>query len=90
MAAGAYAEALIGVGDLESARQVATAGYELNTSQERGLENCAFRSGRALALAEAALGDDFDISGFHDAVLSGGAVPLSVLERRIDTWISQQ
>ena len=42
------------------------------------------------AKAEAALGDKFDIGGFHDTVLGGGAVPLSVLERRVDTWISQQ
>ena len=42
------------------------------------------------AKAETALGDKFDIGGFHDTVLGGGAVPLSVLERRIDTWISSQ
>ena len=42
------------------------------------------------AKAEVALGDKFDIRGFHDTVLGGGAVPLSVLERRVDTWISHQ
>ena len=39
------------------------------------------------ANAEAELGDDFDIRGFHDAVLGGGALPLPILERRIDAWI---
>ncbi|MEM8983313.1 MAG: DUF885 domain-containing protein [Pseudomonadota bacterium] len=39
------------------------------------------------AKAEAALGDAFDIRAFHDTVLGGGALPLAVLERRIDTWI---
>lgn len=41
------------------------------------------------AKAEAALGDKFDIKGFHDTVLGGGAVPLSVLERMVDQWITK-
>ncbi len=40
------------------------------------------------AKAEAELGDDFDIRGFHDAVLAGDAMPLTLLERRIDQWIA--
>jgi len=39
------------------------------------------------ARAEAELGDRFDIRRFHDAVLGGGAMPLVLLERRIDHWI---
>ncbi|MGH8085289.1 MAG: DUF885 domain-containing protein [Lysobacter sp.] len=39
------------------------------------------------AKAEAELGDDFDIRRFHDAVLGGGALPLTLLERKIDQWI---
>lgn len=38
--------------------------------------------------AETILGDRFDIRGFHDTVLSGGAMPLTILERRIDQWIA--
>ena len=38
--------------------------------------------------AEQTLGDRFELRAFHDAVLAGGAVPLNVLERRIDAWIS--
>ena len=37
--------------------------------------------------AENALGDQFDIRAFHDAVLGGGAMPLPILERAIDQWI---
>lgn len=40
--------------------------------------------------AEAELGDKFDIKGFHDAVLGGGALPLPLLERRVDQWIASR
>lgn len=39
------------------------------------------------AKTETALGDDFDIRRFHDAVLSGGGIPLDILEARIDRFI---
>ena len=41
------------------------------------------------AKAEAELGDDFDIRAFHDTVLGGGAMPLTILERRVDDWIAE-
>jgi len=40
--------------------------------------------------ARKALGDKFDIKAFHDEVLDSGAIPLDVLEGRIDAWITSQ
>ena len=42
------------------------------------------------ARAENALGDRFDIRGFHDVVLKDGAVPLAILEENIEAWIEEQ
>jgi uncharacterized protein (DUF885 family) len=38
--------------------------------------------------AEKALGGKFDVRAFHDEVLKDGAVPLEVLEAKIDRWIA--
>jgi uncharacterized protein (DUF885 family) len=40
--------------------------------------------------AESALGSKFDIRGFHDTILGGGALPLTILEKRVDRWIAAQ
>jgi uncharacterized protein (DUF885 family) len=37
--------------------------------------------------AERRMGSRFDIKAFHDVVLLGGAMPLTVLERRVREWI---
>ncbi|WP_372626186.1 DUF885 family protein [Arsukibacterium sp.] len=39
--------------------------------------------------AEQELGDRFDIREFHDTILTGGALPLNVLERRVKNWVDQ-
>jgi len=38
--------------------------------------------------AEKAMGKKFDVKAFHDEVLKDGAVPLDVLEKKIDRWIA--
>lgn len=40
--------------------------------------------------AERALGPDFELRAFHDALLAMGSVPLSVLADGMDRWIAEQ
>jgi len=56
---------------------------------------CAYKIGmlRIQALrqeAENALGDRFDIKGFHDTVIGSGSLPLSVLDTRVRAWIESE
>jgi uncharacterized protein (DUF885 family) len=56
---------------------------------------CGYELGRReiARLREAArneLGPDFDLRGFHDAVLLNGEAPLSVLDRLVQNWIPEQ
>ncbi len=40
--------------------------------------------------AEKALGPKFDVRAFHAQVLMSGALPMAVLEKKIDDWIASQ
>jgi prolyl oligopeptidase len=40
--------------------------------------------------AEQTLGEDFDVKAFHDALLGGGALPLEVLETRMNRWLAAE
>ncbi|MDH5617479.1 MAG: DUF885 domain-containing protein [Gammaproteobacteria bacterium] len=40
--------------------------------------------------AEVQLGDNFDIRAFHDELLGAGALPLDLLEQRMDSWLAAQ
>ncbi|MGD9815843.1 MAG: DUF885 family protein [Hyphomonadaceae bacterium] len=45
---------------------------------------------RLREIARNELGPDFDLRGFHDAVLLSGEVPLSVLDQLVRDWIPEQ
>ncbi len=52
---------------------------------------CSYKLGhtvwdRTRTAARAAMGDRFDIRGFHDVALAAGAIPLEVLERLVSDW----
>jgi uncharacterized protein (DUF885 family) len=40
--------------------------------------------------AERQLGEDFDVRAFHDHLLGAGALPLDLLEQRMDAWLAIQ
>ena len=42
------------------------------------------------AKAENILGDKFDIRKFHDELLKDGALPLTLLEAKMDRWIERR
>ena len=64
--------------------------YLVNPGQATAYKIGMIRIQELRAKAEAALGDGFDIRGFHDAVLGGGAMPLDLLEQRVDRWVDSQ
>ena len=89
--------------DMERARQcfaenTALAPHNIQTELERYVswpgQALAYKVGelrlRAMrADAERRLGDRFDVRAFHDLLLGGGALPLDVLETRVQEWIGQ-
>jgi uncharacterized protein (DUF885 family) len=40
--------------------------------------------------AKTQLGGKFDLKAFHDEILSGGAMPLDLLQERVEAWVRQQ
>lgn len=40
--------------------------------------------------AQMRLGEKFDLAAFHDLLLTGGDLPLALLEQRVDAWIEER
>ena len=41
------------------------------------------------SMAQQKLGDKFDIREFHDTVLENGAIPLEILEAKVNAWVAE-
>jgi uncharacterized protein (DUF885 family) len=41
-------------------------------------------------MARTALGQRFDIKGFHDTILTNGSTPLSVAESLVNDWVASR
>lgn len=61
--------------------------YIANPSQALAYKIGALVIQALRAQAEEALGDGFDIRGFHEQVLNTGSLPMAVLETKIYDWI---
>ena len=63
--------------------------YIANPGQALAYKLGALTIQRLRKQSEAALGSRFDIRQFHEQVLDSGALPLPVLEAKIDRWIAR-
>jgi uncharacterized protein (DUF885 family) len=73
--------------------------HNINTEVDRYIswpgQALAYKMGELKILelrkkAEEALGENFDIRAFHDAVLANGSIPLTILEAKIDAFIERE
>jgi uncharacterized protein (DUF885 family) len=64
--------------------------YIVDPGQALGYKIGELKIKELRAKAQQALGVKFDLRRFHNAILDDGALPLNVLEARIDEWIAHE
>ena len=63
--------------------------YMANPAQALGYKIGQLEILKLRTYAKDQLGDRFDLRGFHDQILTGGALPMDILGDRIHTWVAQ-
>jgi uncharacterized protein (DUF885 family) len=81
-----YMLANSGLGETQITNEVER--YIANPAQALSYKIGALKILELRERAERALGSRFDLRDFHAQVLMTGALPLTVLERKIDDWIA--
>jgi uncharacterized protein (DUF885 family) len=81
----AYLMETVGLSEAQSMNQVDR--YLAWPGQALGYKLGSLKIQELRRRAQDQLGQRFDLPAFHDVVLSEGALPLSLLERRVDQWI---
>ena len=64
--------------------------YIADPGQALGYKIGQMKISELRARSQARLGERFDLRAFHDELLGAGALPLSVLEQRMDAWLEAQ
>jgi uncharacterized protein (DUF885 family) len=82
-----YMRAYTGMGEAEVTAEIER--YLVDPGQALAYKVGMLKILELRARAQAELGDRFDIRGFHEVVLTSGAVPIFVLERLVDDWIER-
>jgi uncharacterized protein (DUF885 family) len=74
-------------GSLEPSARRATERYMVWAGQALSYKIGELKILELRARAQKTLGNKFDVRAFHDEVLGSGALPLSMLESRVDAWV---
>lgn len=77
-------------GESEEGARAAVERHMAMPAQALGCKIGALKIAELRQRAQAALGDKFSLARFHDAVLAEGALPLALLESRINAWMAHQ